>query len=997
MKMRWGCLSLAFLLLAVACRGETPQPGPDILAGDRPTTDRTPLALASSTPAPVGATPAHTTTPTPHAGTASPRLTSSNPLMRTLAAGIEDDALEGGSAALLPTNTPTPTRRPLPTPTPLDPSVLARLLSTPWRFPTPSGQLRQAVFMTDLGSSTYRYLPSPGNEDFVPGSDICKFWGVIGLANFANLIICPSALEGGEEQDLVTDMFGKQVYRTLGPEVGWRWSPDDLHLIAEPDEEWERKGTIYHLLTGGLEDWPYTCDRVALSPRSGRLATWCRSVPEGEAFGVIEWGGVTWISPQAPAEVLVQTTPEIDWPGWLWGWAADGEKIAYFNPSGNLTIANSQGASLLILPGAIDWQSFIDGPLWPLDDSIKWAANGERVLIHVRGRADKPCPTHTNLRGEVYENPPCWQVIDAHSGAVIWHAAETAKVIGEETDSSPLLEGDIQHIAISADGRYLAIDSVDSTWMVDEEFAIVDVDTNTIVWKTEERLDVNEMRWAEVPSDASVPPWPPIPVAAPAPTAPPTPTPAVVSGLALADTAALQTILWDYRGLWSPAYDEMVGQYKQPGEGTIGLATAPDFSLRKVDLSQSGIAVFDPTFSWSPDGNNIIFLGPGEVNVSHLWRMDRKGQNPRLALPGDEAHFWQRFAGWLDERTVAVVDNASHGYSDVYIIDFLAGKLLSWADFIGGPIFTPNHDYVPAVDFGLEGFRQLVVARQLQEEPYQEMYIDNPYTHAIPQEAVSAFVPQGGTVFKDWLPGTNQMLVQAFVDKNNDGHSETSRLLLWDVEGDEVRDVAANGVDGKYSPDGRWLAAVTLGASALNEDGTLALSPTRPIPEGAEPFLYLLEAATGKVVLNTAVMAAHEGADFIPDYLTQMSFSPDGRYLVFAAPGQVVVDESGWPAGMEGDAPSINVLDLSERRLLRSVAGEGLALAWSPTGDRLAYRDSDLQWQVYDLRTDALVELTTSGGEMVERAAWSHTGRYLALYVTQADGVTHTVVLWMGE
>ena len=963
-------LSLVCLLLAVACHGRTPEPGPDILA-----TEHTAVVQATGTPAP-------TATP-------SLRPTSSNPLVRTQAAAW----LEDSPAVLLPTDTPTPIRTPAPiraedlrppanAPTLIPPSALTSL-STPWRFSTPSAQLRQAVFLVDEVVNWYRYLPSPGDEHLVPTGSNCKYPGV-GFANFANLIICPSGLENGDDQYLVTDMFGKQVYRILGPEVGWRWSPDDLHLIAEPDAEWDRKGTIYHLLTGELEDWPYTCDRVALSPRSGRLATWCRSVPEGQAFGVIEWGGETWVSPQAPGEALVQKSPEIYWTDRFWGWAADGERIAYFDPEGSLIIADAQGAPLLALPGVKDQYS-----------SIQWAANGERMLLDVRGRADKPCPTYTGeYTDKVYENPPCWQVIDAHSGAVIWHQADIGKIAGlEAEENSYLLEGGISHTAISADGRYLAMYYY---WNDTGLIVIVDVDTNTLVWRGGAEMGVLGMRWAEVPSDASAPPWPPAPIAVPTPIA--TSTPAAVDGLALADPAALQTILWDYSGLWSLAYDEMVGQYKQPGAATIGLATAPDFSLRKVDLSQSGVAVFDPVFSWSLDGNNILFLGPGEVNVGYLWRMDRKGQNPRLVIPGDEARFWQRFAGWMDERTVAVVEDLEFYGSDVYLIDFLAGKLLSWSYLVDGPVFTPNRDYLPAANEEMDGLRQIVIARQPQEEPYEANYIDNPYTRAIPQEAVSALLPGGRTVFKGWLPGSNQMLVHAFTAAKDNSYLTRSRLLLWDVEGDEVRDVAANGVDGKYSPDGRWLAAVTLGASALNEDGTLALSPTRPISKDAKPFLYLLEADTGKVILNTAVIAIEEHQAYAPpNYVTRMAFSPDGRYLAFAAPGQVVVDESGWPVGTEGDAPSINVLDLSQRRLLRSVGGEGLALAWSPAGDRLAYRDGNLQWRLYDLRTDALLGLTTSGGEMVERAAWSHTGRYLALYVTEEDGATHTVVLWMGE
>ena len=263
MKMRWGCLSLAILLLAVACRGETPEPGPDVLATERPT-----VVLAAGTPTLLAGTASST-------ATSSPLPTTSNPPVHTQTAEpLEDERLEPGPAVPLPMDTPTPTPSTTPTAPPPAFASMPTLLSAPWRAPASSAPLRQAVFLED-GNSQYRYLPSPGDQNLVPFrlSNNCAYGGV-GFANFANLIVCASGLEGGEDQALVTDMFGKQVYHTLGPEVGWHWSPDDLHLIAEPDEERGRKGAIYHLLTGKLEDWPYTCDRVALSPRSGRLATW---------------------------------------------------------------------------------------------------------------------------------------------------------------------------------------------------------------------------------------------------------------------------------------------------------------------------------------------------------------------------------------------------------------------------------------------------------------------------------------------------------------------------------------------------------------------------------------------------------------------------------------------------------------------------------------------------------------------------------------------------
>ncbi|MEW5871810.1 MAG: WD40 repeat domain-containing protein [Chloroflexota bacterium] len=488
----------------------------------------------------------------------------------------------------------------------------------------------------------------------------------------------------------------------------------------------------------------------------------------------------------------------------------------------------------------------------------------------------------------------------------------------------------------------------------------------------------------------------------------PSPSPSILSafligidGIRVAEPFTLTAYLQDYAGLWSPAYDEMVGFLKSsPEQAGIYLATSPGFDLHPVDLSQPGLDLFDPAFSWSTDGRHILFAAPGLLMDGSLWRVDRKGQNPRPLLPGEADRQWMRFAGWLDERSVAALSYSGGGHVGISIIDFLGGKIQAWVHAVHDPlVFTPNREYVPvAEEYGR--FRLLVMARQPQSDPYDNL--DSPYVRAIPREAVDVFLPDASTVFLDWLPGTNRMLVLAFTELTGDLVPETARLLSWNVDTDEILDLAPDGIDGQYSPDGRWLAVVALGEQ-LVEAGSLALPAPEPILPGRRPYLYLLDAASGQVALSLPVVSLPQSPEEVapyPNYVSRLAFSPDGRYLAFLTPGVLQQDEQGWPTGLAQDSDSpfyLNILDLQTRQLVQSFPSAKQVPLWSPDNNRLLFRDPDPRWTLYDLRTGSRLPLLQAGDQQVARAEWSHSGRFLAFYIDVDEQRTHTAIIMLPE
>jgi hypothetical protein len=270
------------------------------------------------------------------------------------------------------------------------------------------------------------------------------------------------------------------------------WLPDDKNLVLDFANE-AYHDLLYTIGNNSITEWNYHCDRLAISPASGRIATWCPSNASSEEFAVFEWGGKVWYSKAAPENELVRLGPD-GLP--QWGWTADGVRVAFFDPldeTGSLFIANAEGQIDLTLPGMAYWLLDYYNTKWDLPSSIGWAKDGSRILVYAKGQQNHPCFLFYNIYlGEDNQEVPCWQVLDSETGEIIWSLGDLAEQLDElDLDFEAYL---YRQAVISPDGSLIAF-AADMSGL--HGTIIVDVDKNEIIstWNYESHF----LRWNDTP------------------------------------------------------------------------------------------------------------------------------------------------------------------------------------------------------------------------------------------------------------------------------------------------------------------------------------------------------------------------------------------------------------------------------------------------------------------------------------------------------------------
>ena len=159
--------------------------------------------------------------------------------------------------------------------------------------PTEKPVSRDALYFYNEEETAYRYVYPIflGQNSVRLGPDYVRF------AHFADRLVHKSGREAPYQLLLANlALEDERVIRDDVASYYAYWSPDDWHLIFVPDGN-PASGSIYHIKTNTWEAWPYNdCNQVAVSPKTGRLATWCLSVSNPDTFAVIEWGGEIWVS-----------------------------------------------------------------------------------------------------------------------------------------------------------------------------------------------------------------------------------------------------------------------------------------------------------------------------------------------------------------------------------------------------------------------------------------------------------------------------------------------------------------------------------------------------------------------------------------------------------------------------------------------------------------------------------------------------------------------------
>jgi WD40 repeat protein len=210
-----------------------------------------------------------------------------------------------------------------------------------------------------------------------------------------------------------------------------------------------------------------------------------------------------------------------------------------------------------------------------------------------------------------------------------------------------------------------------------------------------------------------------------------------------------------------------------------------------------------------------------------------------------------------------------------------------------------------------------------------------------------------------------------------------------------------------WSPDGRTLATVgaaeakvrlwdvktgMLLRSIVNDKGyvgRVAWSPEGKrlaLSVADSGFMFVYDATNGVKLHNAGLGSGVSG----------LAWSPDGLFVAYVGPATPIqlwelsgtnkgdiIEVAGdnaysiaWsPDGKTialGGVATVRLFDFAERKLLRTLPGQGYAVAWSPDGKRLASATNNSTLQLWDDKSDKPVQ--TFAGSVVSCLNWSADG-----------------------
>lgn len=460
--------------------------------------------------------------------------------------------------------------------------------------------------------------------------------------------------------------------------------------------------------------------------------------------------------------------------------------------------------------------------------------------------------------------------------------------------------------------------------------------------------------------------------AVPSPTSTPSPTTTpVFEGTPIwsSELMMIQNLAGKYL-VWSPTANTFVltrclsaSDYDGDLDSTNGifLATSPNFTL--FDFTPNSVFCEYDTLGkdaiWTPDGQHILFSGPiGEgtpepslEDWGQLWVADRNGYN--IHPVSNAQTIWPNYLGWLENNGLVYTGSASGGYYVVTIYD-VASQEKKGGGTISGSIYRPGQNYVGVTtsDTSSAG-----VVAQTVIDPSGEGWLDGPYVRYLSFDRSTATVLFFSR-FEDWLPGTDQMLVLTSEDtpfgRLDLFHDKAvTQLQLWDVDTNELVLLVEGAVDGRFSPNGRYLAYLT--------------------PSSDFPDLHILDRETNQVVLSSPLFNNDRGVYF--------SFSPDSHSIVYLTPNETI------PNGI-----TLKTFDLATNTLFASISASPMMPIWSPDNGRFIYKNEYGGLAIYRLADGSTLPLTQTNDTRLSSPQWSFDGSYLSVTVLGENGAETAVL-----
>jgi hypothetical protein len=420
-----------------------------------------------------------------------------------------------------PTKTATPwiSRTPTtsPTTTPL----------TPTKTPGSTGTFAPVIFSPDAGTG------SETEAIFVYSWDSFYLWylDMTDMQDLHPIARLPIAIRFAHEEQLmayvdldgtawISDLMNQRKVHLfkyespIGEHPQVLWTPDDQHIIFDM-EYGDSPAVIYHRQSGQFEEWPYRCDRIAISPQSKRAALWCPS-DHDENWAVVEWGGELWYANKAPDKTIVKsytTKARLVHSGWMpafnripiyrnAAWSPDGEWIAFFVPEdqhGDLRIVNAYGEEIQRYKALAYWLAEGPDEVEGLSGSfpLQWSQDNAKLLIYGVGEKNNPCPSRLH-DGVIYHNPGCWQILDIQKGKTVWSMKSFVDSLPDFEYLKPEKNEffSIGNASISPQGRYVSFYCCGPP---DKRIYVLDVELGSIIhWAR--IADVQHIRWGLLPT-----------------------------------------------------------------------------------------------------------------------------------------------------------------------------------------------------------------------------------------------------------------------------------------------------------------------------------------------------------------------------------------------------------------------------------------------------------------------------------------------------------------
>ena len=409
-----------------------------------------------------------------------------------------------------------------------------------------------------------------------------------------------------------------------------------------------------------------------------------------------------------------------------------------------------------------------------------------------------------------------------------------------------------------------------------------------------------------------------------------TPYPVLSSSVRLVAEFSLNRLHHDGRRFsWSPDGEALVFLPAEEAVcneyNSLWIAQAPSFLPRRL-AEQPARSV-----SWSLTGEFVAFVAGRQPDCypETVWVVRAGGADPRDLLPGERAVrsvSSMKFLGpWLDDGTLVFMDSCGTGCRTLVPIDVVTGEI---QELCGSseenPLFLGmNYHWSPSLDSFVVteggGIPRIRLVQLSDRNDCREQ--DLPY----PGE-FHAWSPYGEAfLFSHWQWELGQGDPSPVI-------AQVPSLYIWDTPQRKARRiVSAGGYEGAWSPDGERLAFFLLGNPRYESQRIIGsdLVPGAPFPL----FLVILDVQTEEVV---AFVPIREEIHFT-DYYTEVRrwfdqrrpvWSSDGKRLVYWGPGDEL-----WVMKWDGT---------DQQRLTNGL--EVIDVAWSPKGNRLAIASYDHLW-----------------------------------------------------